>query len=82
MLRWVLICVLAGAGFWYLSEHQSSEDESAGVYDIEMRQCTAKKRSAASHTATSAVHAEKECAEELGVYRQSGHWYSYDEVRP
>ncbi len=75
-MRLVVVCLLVAGGFWYYSQKQGPGNDP-GTMDALMQECMAKKRYAASRMGTSDVTASRECAEELNVYHEEGHWYAY-----
>ncbi len=85
MSQWIIVCALVAAGFWYLSvdqgHGQTSYKQRLLSNQSAMNDCTRKREYAASRMATNAGDAESKCAEKLGLYRESGHWHSYNDTR-
>lgn len=82
-MRWIIVCLVVGIGYWYwFGMNQDDSAAQSGSYkDNAMRACMAKKAYAASRLVDTSVRAQSECATELNVYHEDGHWYSYDETR-
>jgi len=84
-MRWIVICLLVGVGYWYIfgmnQGGAGTAGEPAGARDEAMRECMAKKKFAASRLVSSDAQAQSDCATELNLYHEGGHWFSYDEVR-
>ncbi len=79
-MRWIVVCLLVAAGFWYLSQPGGPlgpPADTSGNLDRAMQECMAKARYAASRMGTSALNAQPECAAELNTYNENGHWYAY-----
>ena len=86
-MRFLVICLLVGAGYWYYSGmYQQSahpDYQQKLIKNAEnMRECMKRKEYAARRTLTNAGDLEEICAEQHNLYRENGQWHSYDDVRP
>ncbi|MFV8816405.1 hypothetical protein [Haliea sp. E17] len=75
-MRWIVVCLLVAAGFWFYSNQPRSGNDP-GTSDALMQECMAKKRYAASRMGVTGAGAERDCAEQHNLYHEDGHWYSY-----
>ena len=85
-MRWIIVCAVVAAGFWYLSEMDRGDDRSAYEQKLRsnksaMSECVRKAEYAASRMASSAASAEADCAQRLGLYREGGKWHHYNDTR-
>ena len=85
-MRWIIVCVLVGAGYWYFfglsstSGSPSYEQRMLGNKSA-MATCVREAEYAASRMAVNADNAESECAAKLNLYYEDGGWHSYKDSR-
>lgn len=87
--RIVVIAVLAGAIYWYWSgpyqqKHNPTYEMLVRQNDENMAECvrTGNYKLGATGSGPGPELIEQQCAEKYNVYREEGHWHSYDRARP
>ena len=85
-MRWILVFMLVGAGYWYLfgldyETGSPSYEQKILRNKSAMRDCIKKAEYAASRMVKSADNAEADCAAQLKLYREDGAWHSYKDSR-
>ena len=85
-MRWIIVCVLVGAGYWYFFDLTAESGGPSYAQKIRanksaMATCVREAEYAASRMAVSAANAEAECASKLKLYFEDGGWHGYKDSR-